>query len=164
MPDNTSVFRLSATAGTQANSLSMSAPTEGQLLTIYNEDDDAAAFASQSIAATNGVATFQYINSAWRLVSTNQSPGGGGAMGPTGAAGSAGAAGPTGAAGTNGINGTNGAAGPTGATGSAGPTGPTGVAGSVGSAGPTGPAGSAGSAGTAGRAGRMCYCKLCRKK
>lgn len=77
IPDNTSIFRLSAAVGTQANALSMAIPTEGQLLTIYNEDGDVATFAGQTIAATSGVASFQYINSAWRYVSSNQSGGGG---------------------------------------------------------------------------------------
>src|SRR6476620_563039 len=54
--DNTSIFLLNATTGIQANALSMTIPHEGQYLTIYNIDDDAATFAGQTIAATNGVA------------------------------------------------------------------------------------------------------------
>ena len=71
IPNNTTIFRLSATAGVQANALSMSGtPTEGQLLTIYNQDGDPATFAGYTIPATSGVVTVEYINTGWRLVSS----------------------------------------------------------------------------------------------
>src|SRR5206468_776359 len=66
---NTSIFFLTATAGSQANSLSMATPHEGQFLTILNADDNPATFAGFTVAATNGVVTLQYINGAWRLTS-----------------------------------------------------------------------------------------------
>lgn len=66
IPNNTSVFRLTAVTGIQANTLSMATPTEGQYLTIYNEDADNATFAGATIPG-NTSASFNYINSAWRL-------------------------------------------------------------------------------------------------
>lgn len=73
---------------------------------------------------TNGIQTYQWNGTAWRLVRTS-------AVGPTG---------PTGPAGLDST--AIGATGPTGATGSTGPTGPTGAASTV--AGPTGPTGATG--------------------
>src|ERR1043165_9391219 len=69
IPNNTSIFFLTAVAGVQANSLDMAIPHEGQFLTILNADDDAATFAGVTIAPTNGVITLQYISGAWRLTS-----------------------------------------------------------------------------------------------
>jgi len=80
IPDNTSIFRLTAVAGTQANALSMAGPQEGEYLTIYNEDNDAATFAGYTVNASGGVITLEYIHSGWRLTSNNQT-------GPTGPAG-----------------------------------------------------------------------------
>ena len=73
IPNNVSIFRLTAVAGTQANALSMASPQEGQYLTIYNEDNDTATFAGQTIIAATGVSSFEYINGGWRLVSSSQS-------------------------------------------------------------------------------------------
>ena len=75
IPDNTSVFLLTAVGGTQANALTMSTPHEGQYLTIYNADNDNATFAGQTIAATGGVASFNYISSAWRMTSNTKAGG-----------------------------------------------------------------------------------------
>lgn len=75
IPDNTSVFRLTATGGAQANALGMAAPHEGQYLSIYNTDDDVATFAGQTIAASTGVASFNYINGGWRTVSNTKAGG-----------------------------------------------------------------------------------------
>src|ERR1043165_2844320 len=70
IPNNTSVFYLTAQGGIQANALSMAtAPNPGQYLTIYNQDDDVATFAGYTIAATNGGVTLQYISGGWRLTS-----------------------------------------------------------------------------------------------
>ncbi|MDW8420161.1 MAG: hypothetical protein RML37_12195, partial [Chitinophagales bacterium] len=67
IPANVSIFRLTVVAGTQANALTSASPQEGQYLTIYNQDNDPATFAGHTIAATNGVGTFVYLNGAWRL-------------------------------------------------------------------------------------------------
>lgn len=83
IPDNTSIFRLSAVAGTQANALSMTNPQEGQYLTIYNEDNDAATFAGYTIIATNGVISLEYIHAGWRLVCNNQPGAAGGDLSGT---------------------------------------------------------------------------------
>ncbi len=72
IPDNVSIFRLTLVAGGGTSALTLSSPKEGQYLTIYNEDDNAATFAGQTIAATTGVMAFDYINGAWRMVSDNQ--------------------------------------------------------------------------------------------
>lgn len=75
IPSNTSVFLLTAVGGTQANAIGMSGPQEGQYLTIYNADDDVATFAGQTIAATGGVASFNYVNGGWRLTSNTKASG-----------------------------------------------------------------------------------------
>ncbi|MFN8300651.1 MAG: hypothetical protein U0T75_16230 [Chitinophagales bacterium] len=72
IPDNVSIFRLTLTAGGGTTALTLISPKEGQYLTIYNQDDNIATFASQTIAASGGVASFNYINGNWRLVSDNQ--------------------------------------------------------------------------------------------
>lgn len=77
VPDNVSVFRISNVAGTQANALTVVSPKEGQYLTIYNEDNNAATFAGTTISATIGVATFVYINGGWRTVANSPSFNGG---------------------------------------------------------------------------------------
>lgn len=73
---------------------------------------------------TNGIQTYKWNGTSWRLVRTS-------AVGPTG---------PTGPAGLDST--AIGATGPTGATGATGPTGPTGAASTV--VGPTGPTGATG--------------------
>ena len=95
---------------------------------------------------TNGIQTYFWNGTAWRLVRTSaQGPtgptgpagadgiigvdGATGATGPTGPTGDTGPTGPTGATGTDGIIGVDGVTGPTGPTGSTGPTGPTGATG-----------------------------------
>ena len=81
IPDNTSVFYLTAVAGSQTNALDMATPHEGQYLIIYNQDDDAATFAGQTIPS-NASVTFNYINTAWRVTANSVTTGA-----PTGAAG-----------------------------------------------------------------------------
>ncbi len=168
IPDNTSVFRLTAVSGAQVNVLSMTTPHEGQYLIIYNQDDDNAGFAGQTIPG-NASASFSYINTAWRLTAKSDiSTGATGPTGPQGATGVAGSTGSTGqqgvtgATGSNGSNGAAGPAGPTGATGTNGTNGvtgaqgiagATGLNGSNGATGPTGPTGATGANGTNGTDG-----------
>ncbi|MCW3127423.1 MAG: hypothetical protein JWO03_3081, partial [Bacteroidetes bacterium] len=71
VPDNVSVFMLTAVAGYQDNILTTVTPQEGQYLTIYNEDDDTASFSGYAISPLSGVASFTYIHSGWRMVSNN---------------------------------------------------------------------------------------------
>ncbi|MFN0203106.1 MAG: tail fiber domain-containing protein [Bacteroidia bacterium] len=71
IPDNVSVFRVSNVAGTQANALTLVSPKEGQYLTIYNEDNNAASFSGTTISSTIGVATFVYINGGWRTIANS---------------------------------------------------------------------------------------------
>ena len=168
IPDNVSIFRLSLTSGGIHTALSLTGPKEGQLLTIYNEDDSIATFAGQVIEAIKGAANFAYIDTGWRLITNNYitgatgptgATGSAGATGPAGPSGTTGAAGPSGSNGTNGIDGTNGAngatgvTGPTGLTGTAGTNGSNGAAGATGVTGPTGLTGTAGTNGTNGAVG-----------
>ncbi|HLP53373.1 MAG TPA: hypothetical protein VK154_20945, partial [Chitinophagales bacterium] len=86
IPNNTSVFRLTAVGGNQANGLSMAAPHEGQYLIIYNEDNDAAVFAGFTLSG-GATMTLNYINGAWRLTGRSDAFGPSGTQGPTGAQG-----------------------------------------------------------------------------
>ena len=153
IPDNVSAFRLKLIADGGTTALNVNNGKEGQVLTIYNEDDNAATFAGSNIMASTGVSSFMYINGAWRLTASNS------ATGPQGPAGPQGATGPTGTPGTAGAVGPQGPAGPQGAQGITGPTGPQGTAGAVGpqgaagAQGVTGPTGAQGTAGAAGAAG-----------
>lgn len=126
IPDNVSVFRLRLVPGGSATTLSVATPKEGQVLTIYNQDDNTASFAGNTLLATSGTASFVYLNSGWRMTSSNS------VFGP---------AGPQGPAGNNGAAGAQGPAGPQGPQGSVGPAGANGAAGAQGPAGPQGPAG-----------------------
>src|ERR1043165_5061518 len=78
IPDNTSVFRLTAVGGTQANVLSMVQPHEGQYLIIFNEDNDPTTFAGFTLQG-GGTISINYINGAWRLTGRSD------AVGPSGA-------------------------------------------------------------------------------
>lgn len=144
IPDNTSVFRLSLTAGGAPTSLNLANPASGQLLTIYNQDDNTATFGPYTIAATTGVSTFVYIDGGWRLISDNTVPGPTGPTGATGAQGVTGSTGPTGLTGAQGIQGPSGPTGPAGANGAVGNTGPTGPVGSTGPSGANGTTGATG--------------------
>jgi hypothetical protein len=99
IPDNVSVFRLRLSGNT---TLSIASPKEGQLLTIFNEDDNAASFVGNTINASTGVSSFVYLNGNWRLTGSNSVAGPQGPagpqvpIGPTGAQGTAGIAGPQG--------------------------------------------------------------------
>ncbi len=176
IPDNVSIFRIRLTAGGTITALSVGTPKEGQLLTIYNQDDNAATFAGNSIAAITGVSSFAYINGGWRLTASNSAsgpqgpqgpqgdPGAAGPQGPAGAVGAQGPAGPQGAPGAQGLAGNDGAVGPVGPQGSVGPqgaigpqgpAGPQGLAGTNGSPGAVGPQGPGGPQGTAGAAGSV---------
>ena len=66
IPDNVSAFRLKLSSGGGTTSLSITTPKEGQIITIYNQDDNNATFAGNTILATTGVASFAYINGGWR--------------------------------------------------------------------------------------------------
>lgn len=69
IPVNTSHLRVTAVAGAQANALvAPASATEGQLLTISNEDGDAAFFGGVAIPASTGVAQFIYLNGVWRAM------------------------------------------------------------------------------------------------
>lgn len=73
-----STARITAVAGAQANAISYSAAaTEGQLLLIANEDDDAATFVGSSIPSGEARA-FVYTNGTWRPLSGSS---GGGSAG-----------------------------------------------------------------------------------
>ncbi|MBS1612447.1 MAG: collagen-like protein [Bacteroidetes bacterium] len=159
IPDNVSVFRLRLSAGGGNTTLSIASPKEGQLLTIFNEDDNAASFVGNTINASTGVSSFVYLNGNWRLTGSNsitgpQGPAGPqGPIGPTGAQGAAGAQGPQGVAGPQGPAGANGAVGAQGPAGPQGPKGDTGAQGAAGAQGPQGVAGPQGPAGANGAAG-----------
>jgi hypothetical protein len=57
IPDNVSAFRLKLSSGGGTTSLSVTTPKEGQIITIYNQDDNDATFYGSTILATNGVGT-----------------------------------------------------------------------------------------------------------
>lgn len=162
IPDNVSAFRLKLTAGGGNTTLSLTNGKEGQVLTIYNQDDNTATFEGVQIIATTGSATFMYIDGAWRVTASNsingpqgpQGPAGpAGPQGPQGDPGTAGAQGPQGPAGVQGPQGDPGAAGAQGPQGVAGPQGPQGNPGAVGAQGPAGAAGPQGPQGVAGAQG-----------
>lgn len=71
IPNNTSIFYLTAVAGSRTDALTMSGPTPGQFLTIYNLDGNPATFAGYTIPATTGLMSFKYINGAWQAESDN---------------------------------------------------------------------------------------------
>ncbi|CAF0984292.1 unnamed protein product [Rotaria sordida] len=65
----TTAINITATGGTQANAVTYSpTPTSGQVMYIFDGDNDAATFASYTIPA-GGFGTFVYLSSAWRVVS-----------------------------------------------------------------------------------------------
>lgn len=150
IPDNVSAFRLRLAPGGSATALTVGSGKEGQILTIYNQDDNAATFYGSNIIATTGVASFMYINGAWRMTASNSVTGPQGPAGPQGPQGNAGVAGAQGPAGPQGPAGAVGPQGPQGNIGAQGPAGPQGTAGAVG---PQGPAGNNGAAGAQGPAG-----------
>lgn len=76
IPANVTIFRITDDGASAANAVTATSPVDGQFLTIYNTDAQAATFSGQTIAASGGVMSFQYISSGWRLVSDNQSGGG----------------------------------------------------------------------------------------
>lgn len=74
IPNNVSLYRLTAVAGVQANALSVAGPQNGQFLTIINEDGDVATFAGFTIPAASGVSgigSFVYSSTAaaWSAIS-----------------------------------------------------------------------------------------------
>ncbi len=152
IPDNTSVFRLTAVGSTQANALSMTTPHEGQYLVIYNEDNDAATFAGFTLSG-GATMTLNYINAAWRLTAKSDVMGPTGTQGPAGATGPAGPQGPAGATGADGAVGAQGPAGPQGTQGLQGATGATGNDGAAGAQGIQGVTGADGATGATGVAG-----------
>jgi hypothetical protein len=71
IPDNVSHIRLMDAAALAANAIVAPATAaDGQLLTIVNDDAQAATFGGTSIPAAGGAATFIYINTAWRRLGT----------------------------------------------------------------------------------------------
>ncbi|MGZ4034457.1 MAG: hypothetical protein ACXVP4_06295, partial [Bacteroidia bacterium] len=76
IPNNVTLFRLSAVAAVQANALSVATPQDGQFLTIINEDGDPATFAGYTIPALSGsgagVGSFVYTGASalWRQISS----------------------------------------------------------------------------------------------
>jgi hypothetical protein len=89
IPNNTSVFRLTAAPGTQSNALSMAVPHEGQYLIIFNDDNDAATFAGFTLTG-GATITLNYISGAWRLTGRSDAIGPSGTQGPAGPQGPAG--------------------------------------------------------------------------
>jgi hypothetical protein len=78
VPNRVSTISLSnnATPGDANALVAPTEPIEGQLLTILNLDDDAATFEGVGIAASSGINVYQYLNSAWRLLSKSPVSGG----------------------------------------------------------------------------------------
>lgn len=114
----TTAVNIQFSGGIQTNTVSYTpTPTAGQILYIYNGDNDPATFAGYTIPAS-GAGTYLYVGGNWRAVAA-QAP-----QGPTG---------PQGVQGNQGVQGPQGNAGPT------GPQGIQGVTGSQGNTGPTGP-------------------------
>jgi|GEM_PF-5560388 len=139
---NVSLFRIISQVGVQANSVSATAPAEGQLLIIINEDDNDATFASSTVKANGGSNSYIYANSQWRLTGTSQVNSG--PQGPTG---------PKGDTGDNGVAGAQGITGPKGDTGDAGAAGAQGPQGIQGVQGPSGAKGDKGDQGNIGAQG-----------
>jgi hypothetical protein len=76
IPGNVSVFYIMNDGNNTPISVTISAGFEGQYLTVYNSDaNNDATFGTQVIAAANGVASFNYINGAWRTVSNTKAGG-----------------------------------------------------------------------------------------
>lgn len=75
IPANVTIYTITDDGASAANAASATGPVDGQFLTIYNTDGQAVTFAGQTIAASGGVMSFQYIASGWRLISDNQSGG-----------------------------------------------------------------------------------------
>ncbi len=75
IPANVTIYTVTDDGASAANAATATGPVDGQFLTIYNTDAQAVTFAGQTIAASGGVMSFQYIASGWRLVSDNQSGG-----------------------------------------------------------------------------------------
>jgi microcystin-dependent protein len=118
---NISLFRITPQPGLQNNLISASAPADGQLLIIINEDDNDATFAGTIIKANGGANSYVYANSTWRKTGTSEVN-----NGPAGVTGATGTTGDVGATGVTGISGIAGDVGATGATGATGVTGPVG--------------------------------------
>lgn len=78
----TTAIGIAALAGTQTNTINYTGgTTSGQLMYVFNNDNDAATFDAYTVAA-GGTGTFIYLGGGWRTISNSTS---GGA--PTGAAG-----------------------------------------------------------------------------
>jgi len=71
IPKDVSIVRITDDAANAANVTTTTSPQEGQLLTIYNNDAQAVSFASETIEAQIGTASFVFINGSWRLTSKN---------------------------------------------------------------------------------------------
>jgi hypothetical protein len=72
IPNNIGHVRITNVVGAQANAVAApGVATEGQKLTIVNEDDNAATFVGATIPANGGVGNFIYANGVWRLESTS---------------------------------------------------------------------------------------------
>ena len=80
IPANVTIYRITDDGAVAANAVTATSPVEGQFLTIYNTDAQAATFtasgATQTIGAVTGVMTFEYINGAWQMISDNTAGGG----------------------------------------------------------------------------------------
>jgi hypothetical protein len=76
IPDNVSHIRLTDDAAVAANAIAAPATAaEGQLLSIVNDDAQAATFAGTTIPAAGGSMSFIYINGTWRqLGATTATP------------------------------------------------------------------------------------------
>jgi hypothetical protein len=100
IPTNVTLFRITATAGVQANAVSETAPQDGQILVIINEDDNAATLTPGSYAISAlasgipGVGTFVYSSTAaaWRQIASMPASSGGSGWALTGNSGTDGGA------------------------------------------------------------------------
>lgn len=112
IPNNVSLYRLSAVGGSTANALSVTTPQDGQFLTIINEDGDPATFGGFTIPALSGsvagVSSFVYsgTGTVWRQVSSMPAAAGGSGWSLTGNAGTTASASAIGTAANNNFIGT----------------------------------------------------------
>ncbi len=71
IPENISIAYIADNGIVSVNNATASNPKEGQVLTIYNTDGQLLYFAGHSIDPVSGVASFVFINGAWRLTAKN---------------------------------------------------------------------------------------------
>jgi hypothetical protein len=75
IPENTSIVSITNDGVSAANTITATAPKEGQMLTIYNNDAQAATFNGYTILPGSGVISCVYVGGGWRLVSDNSANG-----------------------------------------------------------------------------------------